>query len=47
MDDWAGKYVGAVSRVAGLLHLGDHVAGRWGQPIAAATIERAIAIGEY
>jgi replicative DNA helicase len=47
IDDWAGKYVGAVARIAGLLHLGDHVTGRWGQPIEAATIERAIAIGEY
>ncbi|WP_262062641.1 DUF3987 domain-containing protein [Streptomyces sp. STR69] len=47
IDDWAGKYVGAVARIAGLLHLGDHVNGRWGQPIEAATIERAIAIGEY
>ncbi|KPI12069.1 Protein of unknown function DUF3987 [Actinobacteria bacterium OK074] len=47
VDDWAGKYVGAVARIAGLLHLGDHVTGHWGRPIEAATIERAVAIGEY
>ncbi|MFE8947421.1 DUF3987 domain-containing protein [Streptomyces sp. NPDC007856] len=47
LDDWAGKYVGAVARIAGLLHLADRATGRWGEPIEATTIERAIAIGEY
>ncbi|MFD4144426.1 DUF3987 domain-containing protein [Streptomyces sp. NPDC058572] len=47
IDDWAGKYVGAVARIAGLLHLGDRAMGGWGEPIEASTIERAIAIGEY
>ncbi|MEU8977639.1 DUF3987 domain-containing protein [Streptomyces sp. NPDC048309] len=47
IDDWAGKYVGAVARIAGLLHLADRATGRWGEPIEATTIERAIAIGEY
>ncbi|MFD9465596.1 DUF3987 domain-containing protein [Streptomyces sp. NPDC060027] len=47
IDDWAGKYVGAVARIAGLLHLADRTTGRWGEPIEATTIERAIAIGEY
>lgn len=47
IDDRAGKYVGAVARIAGLLHLGDRATGRWGEPIEAATIERAIAIGKY
>ncbi|MEU9654993.1 DUF3987 domain-containing protein [Streptomyces chartreusis] len=47
IDDWAGKYVGAVARVAGLLHLADRTTGRWGEPIEAATLERAIAIGKY
>ncbi|MGI5195676.1 DUF3987 domain-containing protein [Streptomyces sp. CA-288835] len=44
---WLLCSIGAVARIAGLLHLGDHVTGRWGQPIEASTIERAIAIGEY
>lgn len=47
IDDWAGKYVGAVARIAGLLHLADRATTNWGEPIEAATIERAIAIGEY
>lgn len=47
IDDWAGKYVGAVARIAGLLHLADRATGGWGEPIEATTIERAIAIGEY
>ncbi|NWF27991.1 DUF3987 domain-containing protein [Streptomyces sp. PKU-EA00015] len=47
IDDWAGKYVGAVARIAGLLHLAERATGRWGDPIEAATIERAVAIGEY
>ncbi|MGW5471694.1 DUF3987 domain-containing protein [Streptomyces chartreusis] len=47
IDDWAGKCVGTVARIAGLLHLADRATGRWGEPIEATTIERAIAIGEY
>ncbi|MGW1374770.1 DUF3987 domain-containing protein [Streptomyces sp. NPDC002446] len=47
IDDWAGKCVGAVARIAGLLHLADRATGRWGEPIEAATVERATAIGEY
>ncbi|MEU6217228.1 DUF3987 domain-containing protein [Streptomyces sp. NPDC047022] len=47
IDDWAGKYVGAVTRIAALLHLADRVTGHWGEPIEASTIERAISIGEY
>ncbi|WP_406401595.1 DUF3987 domain-containing protein [Streptomyces sp. NBC_00879] len=47
IDDWAGKYVGAVARIAGLLHLADRATSGWGEPIEATTIERAIAIGEY
>ncbi|MFF3247378.1 DUF3987 domain-containing protein [Streptomyces sp. NPDC002870] len=47
IDDWAGKYVGAVARIAGLLHLGDRAACGWGEAIEASTIERATVIGEY
>jgi replicative DNA helicase len=47
VDDWAGKYVGHVARLAGLLHLAEHATGRWGQPVTAETLGRAAAIGEY
>lgn len=47
IDDWAGKYVGAVARLAGLLHLAEHLHDGWGKPIEAATVERARAIGDY
>ncbi|MFE2381099.1 DUF3987 domain-containing protein [Streptomyces misionensis] len=46
-DTGPGPIVGAVARIAGLLHLADRATGRWGEPIEATTIERAIAIGEY
>ena len=49
IGDWAGKLPGAVARLAGLLHASD-LAGEgypWEQPIPAATMERAVAIGRY
>lgn len=49
MTDWGGKIVGAVVRIAGLLHMTD-LAGAgdaWKVPISEATIECAIAIGLY
>ncbi|GAA3339542.1 hypothetical protein GCM10020358_23690 [Amorphoplanes nipponensis] len=45
--DWGSKYVGAVVRIAGLLHLAEHLHDGWGQPIDADTIERAALIGDY
>jgi hypothetical protein len=48
--DWAGKLPGAVARVAGLLHLAEHAgepAPPWGAPVAAETMDRAVAVGRY
>jgi replicative DNA helicase len=49
MTDWGGKLVGAVIRIAGLLHMGDlaGVDAPWTVPIPASTMERAIRIGRY
>jgi hypothetical protein len=41
---WGAKLPGLVLRIAGLLHLAEHADG---EPVSAATIEAAIAIGEY
>jgi hypothetical protein len=49
LADWAGKLAGAVVRIAGLFHLADQ-AGKsspWSVPIPAATMRRAIEVGEY
>jgi hypothetical protein len=49
MTDWGGKIVGAVARIAGLLHMAA-LAGTgepWKESISEATVERAIAIGMY
>jgi hypothetical protein len=45
--DWGSKYVGAIVRIAGLLHLAEHLRDGWGQPIDADTIDRAASIGAY
>jgi replicative DNA helicase len=49
MADWGSKLPGAVARVAGLLHLARHTGTPrpWDEPIDTATMESAIAIGEY
>jgi replicative DNA helicase len=49
MTDWAGKLVGGIARIAGLLHMAEHAEVRepWKDPIRSATIERAISIGRY
>ncbi|GAA4377357.1 hypothetical protein GCM10023088_37100 [Actinomadura verrucosospora] len=47
LGDWAGKYVGAVARIAGLLHLAAHVDDGWRIPIEADTMRAAIRLGEY
>jgi hypothetical protein len=49
MTDWGGKIVGAMVRIAGLLHMAD-LAGAdspWTLPIPEATIERAISLAMY
>lgn len=45
--DWAGKYDGAVARLAGLLHLAGHVSEGWRQPITADTLDAAAKLGNY
>lgn len=47
MTDWGGKYVGAVLRIAALLHLAEHVRDGWDRPISLATFQNARQIGEY
>ena len=49
MTDWGGKIVGAVVRIAGLLHMTDLVGtgDPWRVPISEATLERAIGVGMY
>ena len=47
LADWAGKYVGAVARIAGLLHLAAHVNDGWRTPISAETMRDAVRLGEY
>jgi len=47
--DWGGKVVGAVGRIAGILHMADFVgtAAPWDHPISRETIDNAVQIGEY
>jgi hypothetical protein len=45
--DWAAKWVGAVVRIAGLLHLATHLRDGWGRPIELTTIDQAARIGRY
>jgi replicative DNA helicase len=45
--DWAGKYVGAVARLAGLLHLAADTGNGWRRPIDDATMTAAVQLGGY
>ncbi|MEO3747145.1 DUF3987 domain-containing protein [Plantactinospora sp. B5E13] len=45
--DWGSKYTGAVVRIAGLIHLAEHLRDGWGKPIHAETVERAALLGDY
>jgi replicative DNA helicase len=49
ITDWAGKLIGAVGRIAGILHMANlaGVFAPWEIPIPPETIERAIRIGRY
>ncbi len=49
ISDWAGKLVGAVVRVAGLLHMAEHAddTAPWRVPITVETMDAAIEIGHY
>lgn len=45
--DWGSKYAGAVARLAGLLHLAEHMQDGSGKPIDGDTLDRAAALGRY
>lgn len=47
MTDWGGKFVGAVVRIAGLLHMAEHARDGWDKPVSLATFEAAAELGEY
>jgi hypothetical protein len=49
MTDWGGKIVGAVARIAGLLHMAEYADTEcpWVAPVSSATMEGAIRIGKY
>jgi hypothetical protein len=48
LADWGAKYVGAVARIAGILHLATYgEAGAHGKAVEAATVEAAYRIGTY
>ncbi|MFI0451219.1 DUF3987 domain-containing protein [Actinomadura sp. 6N118] len=47
MTDWAGKYVGAVVRIAALLHLGKHLRDGYARPIDLAIFQAAAELGDY
>ncbi|MEU6647636.1 DUF3987 domain-containing protein [Saccharomonospora sp. NPDC046836] len=44
---WAGKLVGAAARIAGLLHLAEHLTDGYGKPVSGPTMMAAIEIAEY
>ncbi|MEU8994087.1 YfjI family protein [Streptomyces caniferus] len=47
ISDWAGKVVGATARIAGLLHLAEHLENGHTVPVSPETMRGAIELGEY
>ncbi|OLE22259.1 MAG: hypothetical protein AUG49_19635 [Catenulispora sp. 13_1_20CM_3_70_7] len=47
LRDWGGKLVGAIVRIAGLLHIAKHLRDGYGRPIEADTLAKAIELGQY
>ena len=45
--DWAAKLAGAVVRVAGLLHVAEHLSDGYARPVSEETMMRAVRIGDY
>lgn len=45
--DWGSKFVGAVARIAGLVHLAAHPENGWRMPVEAESMERAVRLGMY
>ncbi|MCQ4082465.1 YfjI family protein [Streptomyces sp. RB6PN25] len=47
LADWAGKLAGATARIAGLLHLAEHLDDGHTQPVSEATMHAAITLADY
>jgi replicative DNA helicase len=47
LRDWGGKYVGAIARLAGILHLAEHGVSGINEPVTAVTVRSAYKVGEY
>ena len=47
LADWGAKYVGAIARIAGILHLAQHGPAGARKEVAAGTVKAAVRIGEY
>ena len=47
MGDWAGKLAGATARIAGLLHLAEHLEHGHARPVTEATMLGAVALADY
>jgi len=47
MRDWASKAVGTMARIAGLLHLAEHLTDGFDRPISFETVARAQALIDY
>ena len=45
--DWSAKLAGAVVRMAGLLHLAEHLHDGWTAPVSASTMANAVTLGRY
>ncbi|MGX6606212.1 DUF3987 domain-containing protein [Micromonosporaceae bacterium Da 78-11] len=45
--DWGSKHAGAIARIAGLLHVAEHLLSGGDSPIEAVTIDRAATVGAY
>jgi replicative DNA helicase len=47
VEDWAAKLAGATARIAGLLHLAEHLRDGWARPVGAETMRAALAVARY
>jgi Protein of unknown function (DUF3987) len=47
VEGWAAKLAGATARIAGLLHLAEHLRDGWARPVEAETMHAAVAIARY
>jgi len=47
VEGWAAKLAGATARIAGLLHLAEHLRDGWARPVEAGTMHAAVAIARY